>query len=145
MIPSVLQVLLVDDSEDDNYFSQRAIQKSGVPADVTICVDGLDAIHYLGSNDAYAGNPLPAPDLIFLDINMPRMTGWEFIDAFGELPIAQNTTTIVVMLTTSGDDRDKERALTINELSTYLVKPLTSEQMASIAAERFGFGKKEPS
>lgn len=120
-----VHILLVDDSPDDNFFHQRAIKKSGIDAIVSVATDGEDAIKFLQSIESGQSGP----DLIFLDINMPRMTGWEFLDAYSTLPGNVLARAVVVMLTTSPHPEDEERAQRDKCISAFVNKPLTPEIM----------------
>ena len=134
-----LSILLVDDSEDDNFFSARAIRKSGVPASVDVCVDGADALDFLKGAAKYAGGFTAQPDIIFLDINMPKLNGWEFLKKFEDFPPERKTSCIVVMVTTSTEVRDRTKASDTERVSAFLPKPLTANDVTSIATKYFGF------
>lgn len=139
MKPTALHILLVDDSDDDNFFSQLAIKKSGIPASVSVCVDGLDALHYLTGKGVYEGKEVTVPDVIFLDINMPKMNGWEFLNDFSKLDIAQNPTIVIVMLSTSDHTHDINKAEEISVVKSYLTKPLSEKHLVQIATEHCGY------
>jgi len=125
-----VHVLLVDDSPDDNFFHQRAITKSGIDSVVTVASDGEEAISYLSDLDPSER----VPDLIFLDINMPRMTGWEFLDAYAEFPSEVRTSAVLVMLTTSPHPKDEERARENALVADFINKPLTPELLRELVA-----------
>ena len=83
MATDPISILLIDDDDNDNFFHKRAIDKSGLNCKVDICNGSIDALDYLQNKGQYAhnGSNYPAPKIIFLDINMPKMNGWEFLDA----------------------------------------------------------------
>lgn len=120
------RVLLVDDSSIDNKLHSRVIRRTGLAREVMCFNMAEDALKYLRTPGA-----VPA-DLILLDINMPRMNGFELLDAaiteFGDkfLP------SVVVMLTTSLDRADQERASSFPVIKEYFSKPLTSDQFTAL-------------
>ena len=129
MSPKPLEtVILVDDSQMDNKLHARTIKRTGLALNIVCFAMAEDAIEYLRQPGA-----IPA-DLILLDINMPRMDGFEMLEAaveeFGEpfLP------SIVVMLTTSMDPRDQDRAAQIPVIKDYFQKPLTQEKFVTLVS-----------
>jgi len=126
--------MLVDDNQDDNFYHERVIKKSDA-ADIVIAKQtGEDALEYLKSKKT---NEAPLPDLIFLDINMPGMNGWEFLNEYGELEKQFQSKAIVVMLTTSENPDDQMRAREMNVASDFKTKPLTQEMLEEIIDKYF--------
>jgi len=125
-------VLLVDDSADDNFFHERAIARSGLEVQTRVCRDGAEAAVFLrrcvqGEIDS------GLPQVIFLDINMPRMTGWEFLDAYAQLPKEVLEKTSVIMLSASMDPLDRDRAIESPLVADFLAKPLTPSVVLDIS------------
>ena len=77
------------------------------------------------------------PDLIFVDINMPRMNGWEFLEEYNKLADQFKSQAIVVMLTTSGNPDDKAKAKLSKVISDFITKPLTKEILEGIVKQYF--------
>lgn len=121
--------MLVDDNSADNYYHERVIIKNDAADHVVIKESGLDALEYLEST-IDPENPLP--DLIFLDINMPGMNGWEFLEEFKKLDKALQSKLIVIMLTTSVNPEDEALAKTYDLLAEFKTKPLTKEMLEDI-------------
>ncbi len=121
--------MLVDDNEHDNFFHEREIKKTNNETIVVVKNSGLEALEYLKSKKADDNSQ---PDLIFLDINMPGMNGWEFLQEFNKLDKKIQSRVVVVMLTTSDNPDDTFRAKTWNFVSDYITKPLTEDKMRSI-------------
>ena len=126
--------MLVDDNPDDNFFHERVIRKSDAANIVIAKQTGMEALDYLKSkkdhNDTH-------PDLIFLDINMPRMNGWEFLEEYNKLDKQFQSHAIVVMLTTSNNPDDRGKAELLNEVSELKTKPLTREMLTEIQGKYF--------
>ncbi len=128
------QVLLIDDSESDNFYHARKIRKLGISDNIHICYTGHEALDYLRSE--LNGN-YPQPTLIFLDINMPGMNGWEFLELYEKLEVAQQGEVVLAMLSNSIDPRDQEKAATYKSVKGYFSKPLSEESFNSIIVEFF--------
>lgn len=116
-------IMLIDDNKIDNFFHERVIRKSDVAKHIIIKESGREALDYLASE-----TPL-LPDLIFLDINMPGMNGWEFIQHYKMLDEELQNSMIVVMLSTSDNPDDKSMALTQGIIIDFKTKPLTIEML----------------
>ena len=115
-------ILLVDDCVADNYLHKRILKELDCCKQIMVARDGEEALKVLTTKK---GDVYLSPDLIFLDINMPKMTGWEFLEEYKRLPLTQQAKAVVIMLTTSLNPSDKERADNIDEVSGFLNKPLT--------------------
>ncbi len=94
-----------------------------------------DALRYLGNS--INTNHYARPDLIFLDINMPAMDGWEFIDKYNQLPEEQKAKIIVVMLTTSFNPEDELKAQRITGIAAFRNKPLTTTVLTDLLKKHF--------
>ncbi|MEM9326341.1 MAG: response regulator [Bacteroidota bacterium] len=123
-------ILLVDDSEADNYFHSLVIEKSACVEKVVAKDSGPAALEYLKSTDI--NGDYPQPDIIFLDINMPGMDGWTFLDEYDQLLDKQKGVIVVVMLTTSRNPDDKEKANDIPDVADFRTKPLTDSMLKEI-------------
>ena len=126
--------MLVDDDSDDNFFHERVIKQSNAANTVVAKQTGMDALEYLKLKKDDVQLP---PDLIFLDINMPGMNGWEFLEEYNKLDGKVKSCAIVVMLTTSENPDDKMKAKAMNLASGFKTKPLTQEMLEEIIAEYF--------
>ena len=132
-------VLLIDDDEPTNYYNSLIIEETGCADHVQVAQSGQKALEYLtnGEHDPGNGTGFPCPDLIFLDINMPAMNGWEFLDKYKELKKEVKGNTVLVMLTTSLFSEDALKALKIPEISGFESKPITPEIVDKILKKYF--------
>jgi CheY-like chemotaxis protein len=127
-------IMLVDDNTDDNFFHEWEI-KQGYPAVTVVAKQtGMDGLEYLKSKKDKSDLH---PDLIFLDINMPGMNGWEFLAAYNKLEEKYKSQAVVVMLTTSENPDDKAKAKAMNSASDFKTKPLNQEMLKEIMEKYF--------
>lgn len=127
-------IMLIDDNPDDNFFHERVIKKND-RADYVIAKQlGTDALEYLKAKNV---NKIPHPNLIFLDINMPGMNGWEFLKEYNKLQKELQSQAIVIMLTTSENPDDRKKAIEMNIAFDFKTKPLTKEMLEEIINRYF--------
>ena len=122
-------IMLIDDNPDDNYIHERVIKKNGAAEIVIAKESALLALDYL---KAKSNHEYIHPDLILLDINMPGMDGWEFLEEYKKLDKELQSKMVVIMLTTSENPEDKAFAQTQNILADFYSKPLTKEMLNEI-------------
>ncbi|RFZ90089.1 response regulator [Mucilaginibacter conchicola] len=111
-------VCLIDDDSVNNFIISRMLNKISPEAKITCFNSGNSAIDYLKTADA--------PDYIFLDLNMPVMDGWNFLDTLDSLDIDANRKTKIFIITTSLFNNDYLRGSNHPRISEYFVKPLSS-------------------
>lgn len=128
-------ILLVEDDEATNYVNKRIIAKMGCTENLHIAYDGVEALELLTRPNP--DGSFLQPELIFLDINMPRMNGWEFLDMYAILPPQQKGENVIVMLTTSLNPSDKAKADAIGEVDDFHHKPLEELMMTEIIQKYF--------
>lgn len=127
-------ILLIDDDQATNFIHKFILEKEQCAKHIICKQSGQDALNYLTSK---VDNKYPQPDIIFLDINMPGMNGWEFIEEYKKIDYKQKGEKIVVMLSTSSDPIDREKANAIDQINRFISKPLTADIVGTIIRENF--------
>ncbi len=125
------RILLVDDDNINNFINQRLIKKLNIAEEVNVAVNGEEAIKVIKNTCDHE-----CPDLILLDINMPVMDGFEFLEEYKKLPIANKDKVVIVMLTTSTNQNDMGRSKNI-PIRGFLNKPLTEDKLTKIMKDYF--------
>jgi CheY-like chemotaxis protein len=128
-------VLLIDDSHADNFLHQRVLRQMQCADQIQVCTSVEDALQYL--NTTVDGH-YPQPDLILLDINMPGLNGWDFLETYAELPAERRSNALLIMLTTSLNPEDRDWASKNPLVSGFFNKPLTQETLEEILDRYFG-------
>jgi len=128
-------VLLIDDDEPTTFMYQMVLEESGCTNHIEIAHGGHDALHFF--RNANENSNKNYPDLIFLDINMPRMDGWEFLEHLKELNKDKKKKAVIIMLSTSLNPDDEIRANHIPEVSAFRHKPLTIGMVREIVGKYF--------
>ncbi|MBZ9751417.1 response regulator [Deinococcus sp. HMF7604] len=111
-----VHLLLVEDNPADVFLLEAALDLAAVPVEMTVARDGLEALEYLHQTKAGAR----LPDLILLDLNMPRMNGFEFLAAARADPDLMGL--VILVFTTSNAEADVKRAYAL-QANAYLSKP----------------------
>lgn len=124
--PNLTSILLIDDDEISNLFNKIFISKLNVDVEVEIVLNGKDAIDFITSLTKTPNTTLPC--LLLLDIKMPIMDGWQFLDAY-ETNVSQEIkdNIVIVMLTTSEDEGDFIKAMKNPNINEFIQKPLSEE------------------
>lgn len=132
-------ILFIDDDEPTNFLNKLIVDEMRCAEHVQIVHSGREALDYLTQSGAYKNNNnhYPRPDLIFLDINMPGMDGWEFLDHYKKLPDNQKGNIVMVMLTTSLNPDDAKAAQQYDEISGFENKPLQQNVIEKILYDFF--------
>ncbi len=128
-------VLLIDDDAISNFLNTRLLKEMHVANEIKVTLNGEEAMRFLMQETT--GNR-PLPELILLDINMPVMNGFEFLQAFRDMAETNNIPPpVIIILTTSTNMRDFEQLKDYEEVEVYLSKPLTEENLQYIIDKHF--------
>ncbi len=132
-------VLLVDDNDSDNFIHKRVLEKSAVASNIAVAMNGKEALDFLTTKGScgQTDDSYSQPELIFLDINMPIMDGWEFLEEYHRLDVGQKGKIVFIMLTTSLNPVDKIKAEKLLENGCFHFKPLTLQMINDIIRQHF--------
>ncbi|MEC4050316.1 response regulator [Flavobacterium sp. SUN046] len=119
-------VMLIDDNNFDCFIANRIIANSHLTEKISMMNSAMEALDYLRKAQMESDD---FPDLILLDVAMPVMDGFAFLDDIAKFQQVQNRTCIVVMLTSSANDKDIDKSKTYAYVKDYFVKPLTVEML----------------
>ncbi len=132
-------ILLIDDDEPTNFLNCHVLKEADCAEHIEVVQGAQDALDFLTNSGRFKNlnNCFPAPELIFLDINMPAMDGWEFLDKYRFLSDGQRGKIVVVMLTTSLNPDDELKAKETPHVSGFANKPLTRQMLNDILIRHF--------
>ncbi|KZN44968.1 response regulator [Pseudoalteromonas luteoviolacea] len=120
-----ISVLIVDDSEDDRYILTRQLKDTKIPiSQIFECSEGASALRFFvdyAKNVERYSNGYP-PTFVFLDINMPLMDGFEFLEEFKKIQSNHGLDPIIIMFSSSDRKEDVDRASGLSIVKAYLVK-----------------------
>jgi len=125
-----VSVLLIDDDEINNFISIKLIKKALLNTEITACLNGKLAIDQL--TEIQQKDPSKMPDYILLDINMPVMNGWEFLDEFKRLNIDPLGKSRIYIISSSVFSNDINRAKSYPLVKDFISKPLNVEKIKEL-------------
>lgn len=121
-------IMCVDDDPITLMLFKKVVQKASFAKEITNATNGLEAIKLINMSNN-ASNQEKKPQLIFLDLNMPVMGGWEFIDLFNTSDYSNLNNTKVIILTSTIDPEDIKKSKSYPNVIEFLAKPITVEML----------------
>lgn len=138
-MPMINHVLLIDDDEVNNFINARLLRKLSVSENIKVSCNGAEGLRYLQQLPPHSE---AFPDLLLLDINMPVMDGFEFLHQFSTMDF-EGKRPVVIMLTTSSNEKDLYQVRQFAEVAGFLNKPLNEEKLQEIVQKHFSLQPKE--
>lgn len=129
--------MVIDDNHIDRYLAEVYMKMTSFAKEVVLKDSARSALKYL---ESLAGTPEELPQLIFLDIRMPEMNGFEFLDVYENLPEIVKQRCIIMMLTSSLDADDDVRASRNKFVNRFMHKPLNKTKLEELLSEITGPG-----
>jgi YesN/AraC family two-component response regulator len=124
-----MNVIFIDDDEDLNFLQERMCSRSKSVSHYYIASSALETLEYLSETSV-------APDVIFVDINMPVMNGFQFIEEFEKNYSHKFPDTQLYVLSSSVRSDDRRKSLSYPSVKDFLIKPLTEEQLMGICHQQ---------
>lgn len=125
-----MKIMLVDDDPVFNFITRKFIESANIEHTLEEYLDGSDALEALYEMKT----PDQLPDHILLDINMPKMNGWQFLEALRNLNIEKDIS--VTIVTSSIDGEDRRKAYTYPEIDEFLIKPISKSDLKEILVRK---------
>ncbi|MCX2453155.1 response regulator [Pedobacter sp. PLR] len=127
MMTSKIKLLVIDDDDINIFIIKKIVEKTGYNVEMVAKTNGQMAVDYITMTLSLQES---LPQLILIDINMPVLNGWEFLDAYGQLNIDKKID--MYMLSSSVYENDIEKAKTYQTVKGFISKPLSIERLSEL-------------
>ena len=125
-------VMLIDDNEIDNLINQKMLEAANIADTILMHSGAKGALEFLKNMERLASSGVGLPEVIFLDIDMPLMDGFQFLDEFDKLSDYIKNNVSIIMLTSSINPQDLGKARKSSYIKKYINKPLTQEALEKL-------------
>lgn len=126
------KLIFIDDDKATNYFHNIILKQADICEEAIFFESAVEALEYF--KELFQTNDYVLPDYVFLDINMPMMNGWEFINELKKFQL--DNPIIIIMLTTSLNKTDQEKAEELDLIYEFWNKPLASNKLLELIKVR---------
>ena len=131
MMKKLDSVCVIDDDTVYQFLAKEEIEYTNMVNKTMFFSNGDRAIQFI-KETLDKNNTSDLPNIIFLDLNMPVMDGWEFLEAYAAIKSRIKKNIIIYIVSSSTDMRDLDRARAISDVSDYIIKPISSNQLETI-------------
>lgn len=128
----IKNIALIDDDDTFVFLTKKVIEQTNLVEQIKVFGNGRDAINFLKEN---SGNPDLLPEIILLDLNMPIMDGWQFLEDYILLKPKIGKKITIYIISSSISPHDIERAKGINAVSDFIIKPVTKEKFIALLSK----------
>ncbi len=125
----IKNLALVDDDDVFVFLTKKTIEQTKLVDLIKVFGNGLDAINFLKENK---NNVAVLPEIILLDLSMPIMNGWQFLEEFTKINPSLGKKITIYICSSSISQDDITRAKSINEVSDYIIKPITKDKLIDL-------------
>ena len=130
---NIKELLLVDDDKICNFYMKNLLSNcQELDAKIRTALNGLEAIEIIENHWLNNTQHKNTTKLIFLDLNMPVMDGFEFLDTYSKHPLGKNSDIVIYVLSSSLNTSDQEKALSYTGVEEYLTKPIDAVKLKDI-------------
>jgi CheY-like chemotaxis protein len=119
-----MQFIIIDDEDVNLFISKKLISETLGIQDIKTFSSGADALRFLQNDFVYS---TARPTVLLLDLNMPVISGWDFLDFFSQYKEELKNNVHVYILSSSIDPRDKAKALSNPNVISFITKPITKD------------------
>lgn len=134
--PCIKCALFIDDDKATNYINRFLAQRSNYFENIIVVFSAKEGLEYL---EEVCKNKTLAPEIIFLDINMPAMNGWDFLNDLNKMEALEKSNLKIYMLTSSSRKEDINKAKEYSSVRGFLTKPLTNELLENLVNDESTF------
>lgn len=125
----IKNLALVDDDDVFVFLTKKTIEQTKLVDLIKVFGNGLDAINFLKENK---NNVAVLPEIILLDLSMPIMNGWQFLEEFTKINPSLGKKITIYICSSSISQDDITKAKSINEVSDYIIKPITKDKLIDL-------------